>query len=83
MGELTAIVTPVWNMFSSVQILGVSWIVWLVLPFFIGIIISYLYATPTGASVVMINIFVFVLFWLGNILRSSTLTRKLKEVSNA
>jgi zinc transport system permease protein len=31
--------------------------------FFAGVIISYVYATPTGASVVMINIFAFILFW--------------------
>jgi zinc transport system permease protein len=31
--------------------------------FFIGVIISYIYATPTGASIVMINIFAFLLFW--------------------
>jgi hypothetical protein len=31
--------------------------------FFIGVIISYIYATPTGASVVMINIFAFITFW--------------------
>jgi zinc transport system permease protein len=31
--------------------------------FFIGVIISYIYATPTGASIVMINIAAFVLFW--------------------
>jgi zinc transport system permease protein len=31
--------------------------------FFTGIIISYFYATPAGASVVMMNIFAFVLFW--------------------
>jgi zinc transport system permease protein len=35
-----------------------------ILCFFTGIIISYLYATPTGASVVMINIIVFAVFWL-------------------
>ncbi|MDR3324675.1 MAG: metal ABC transporter permease [Spirochaetaceae bacterium] len=34
--------------------------------FFIGIVISYLYATPTGASVVMINIAAFLLFWAVN-----------------
>jgi zinc transport system permease protein len=34
--------------------------------YFIGIIISYIYATPTGASVVIINIFAFVLFSLLN-----------------
>jgi zinc transport system permease protein len=31
--------------------------------FFTGVIISYIYATPTGASVVMINIFAFIVFW--------------------
>ena len=31
--------------------------------FFTGIIISYFYATPAGASVVMMNILAFVLFW--------------------
>jgi zinc transport system permease protein len=35
-----------------------------VLCFFAGIIISYVYATPTGASIVMLNIVVFLLFWL-------------------
>jgi zinc transport system permease protein len=34
-----------------------------VVCFFAGVIISYVYATPTGASVVMINIFAFMLFW--------------------
>ncbi|GMO34299.1 MAG: metal ABC transporter permease [Termitinemataceae bacterium] len=34
--------------------------------FFIGVIISYLYATPTGASVVMINILCFLIFWGAN-----------------
>jgi zinc transport system permease protein len=31
--------------------------------FFIGVIISYVYATPTGASVVIVNVLVFLLFW--------------------
>jgi zinc transport system permease protein len=31
--------------------------------FFAGIVVSYLYATPAGASVVMMNIFAFLLFW--------------------
>jgi zinc transport system permease protein len=34
--------------------------------FFTGIIISYLYAVPTGASVVLINITAFLLFWFIN-----------------
>lgn len=32
--------------------------------FFIGVVGSYLYATPTGASVVIINIVAFLLFWI-------------------
>ncbi|MCL2066443.1 MAG: metal ABC transporter permease [Treponema sp.] len=53
-----------------------------ILCFFTGVVISYLYATPTGASVVMINIIVFVLFWFADIMRNSTLTNRLKEASN-
>jgi zinc transport system permease protein len=34
-----------------------------ILCFFAGVVISYIYATPTGASVVMINIIIFVVFW--------------------
>jgi zinc transport system permease protein len=35
--------------------------------FFIGIVISYLYATPAGASVVVVNIFAFLLFWIAGV----------------
>lgn len=35
-----------------------------VICFFIGVVLSYLYATPTGASVVLVNIAAFLLFWL-------------------
>ena len=31
--------------------------------FFAGMVMSYIYATPAGASVVMMNIFIFFLFW--------------------
>ncbi|MFT4144042.1 MAG: metal ABC transporter permease [Mobilitalea sp.] len=40
-----------------------------VLCFFIGVVGSYLYATPTGASVVIINIIGFFLFWGINIVK--------------
>jgi len=33
-----------------------------VICFFIGIVISYLYATPTGASIVAVNIIIFLIF---------------------
>ena len=35
-----------------------------VLCFFVGVVISYVYATPTGASVVLVNIGAFLLFWV-------------------
>lgn len=38
-----------------------------VICFFIGVVISYLYATPTGASVVIVNIVAFLGFWVVNI----------------
>lgn len=37
--------------------------------FFWGVVGSYVYATPTGASVVIVNIGAFVLFWIGNLVR--------------
>jgi hypothetical protein len=46
-----------------------------VLFFFIGVIISYVYATPTGASVVIVNIISFLLFWGIN-----TLTKEQKAM---
>jgi zinc transport system permease protein len=36
--------------------------------FFTGVVLSYLYALPTGASVVMVNIAAFLLFWLAGAL---------------
>jgi zinc transport system permease protein len=47
-----------------------------VLSFFIGIVISYIYATPTGASVVMINIFAFLIFWGINVFIKGRKTMK-------
>ena len=37
--------------------------------FFAGIVISYVYAIPTGASVVLINMAVFFLFWIIKLLK--------------
>ncbi|GHV95432.1 hypothetical protein AGMMS50293_17520 [Spirochaetia bacterium] len=50
-----------------------------IICFFIGIIISYVYATPTGASVVIINIIAFLLFWGINTLTKEK--RAMKKVS--
>jgi zinc transport system permease protein len=40
-----------------------------VICFFIGVVISYIYATPTGASVVLVNILFFIIFWAINSIR--------------
>jgi zinc transport system permease protein len=45
-----------------------------VICFFVGVTISYVYATPTGASVVLVNILAFLLFWTANL----TIGRKRK-----
>jgi len=42
-----------------------------------GMIISYVYAWPTGASVVLVNIIIFVLFWLFDIFRNSIFAREI------
>jgi uncharacterized membrane protein YcgQ (UPF0703/DUF1980 family) len=47
-----------------------------VVSFFTGVVISYIYATPTGASVVMINIFAFLLFWGINTFTNTFIKRR-------
>ncbi|MDR0311964.1 MAG: metal ABC transporter permease [Treponema sp.] len=47
-----------------------------ILCFFIGVVISYLYATPTGASVVLINLIIFALFWFIDFLRNSSIINR-------
>jgi zinc transport system permease protein len=47
-----------------------------ILCFFIGIVISYVYAVPAGAGVVLVNIGAFALFWLINILRKEKVFMK-------
>ena len=44
--------------------------------FFFGIIVSYFYATPAGASVVVMNIIAFILFWAIGIISRKTLRRE-------
>lgn len=51
-----------------------------VICFLTGVTISYLYATPTGASVVIVNILAFSLFWAaGRLPRPAALGRLLSE----
>jgi zinc transport system permease protein len=49
-----------------------------ILCFFIGVVISYLYATPTGASVVLMNLIVFALFWFIDFLRNTSILNRYK-----
>jgi zinc transport system permease protein len=44
--------------------------------FFAGLVISYIYAIPTGASVVLVNICAFVIFWLVNTMRKENFIMK-------
>lgn len=47
-----------------------------VICFFAGVVISYIYAVPTGASVVIVNIAGFFLFWAERFLPVSAAVRK-------
>jgi len=47
-----------------------------VICFFTGVVFSYVYATPTGASVVIVNIAAFLLFWATSIVRANVIKRE-------
>jgi len=63
------------RMFKKFKSVTVSSAIISILCFFAGVIISFLYATPTGASVVLVNLIVFVVFWLIDFLRSANVIR--------
>jgi zinc transport system permease protein len=50
-----------------------------VICFFIGVVISYVYAVPTGASVVIVNITGFFLFWAARLLPLAAIMRRLRH----
>jgi zinc transport system permease protein len=52
-----------------------------VICFFIGVVVSYLYATPTGASVVIMNIAAFLLFWAVRLIPRKLVNIKGREAS--
>jgi zinc transport system permease protein len=52
------------RVFKKYKTVSVSAVCVSILCFFAGILVSYIYAMPTGASVVLMNIFAFVLFSL-------------------
>jgi zinc transport system permease protein len=49
------------------------------LCYFTGIVISYIYATPTGASIVLINLVVFTLSWLVEASRNFRMLKLLRR----
>ncbi|GMO35469.1 MAG: hypothetical protein Ta2B_15510 [Termitinemataceae bacterium] len=49
------------------------------LCYFFGLIISYLRAMPTGASVVILNIFAFLIFWIISIVKQQIRITKMKK----
>jgi zinc transport system permease protein len=62
------------RIFKSFKSVVISSAVVSVFCFMVGIVISYLYATPTGASIVCINLILFFVFWLAGrfIIRSKS-----------
>jgi zinc transport system permease protein len=63
----------VFKQFKSVTICSVCVSIFC---FFTGIVISYLYAVPTGAGVVLVNICAFALFWFINSIKKEQLFMK-------
>ena len=51
------------RIFKRFKTVTISSAIIAVLCFFCGIVMSYLYATPAGASVIMMNLLAFFLFW--------------------
>ncbi|MDR2192982.1 MAG: metal ABC transporter permease [Treponema sp.] len=66
----------IFKQFKSVSICSVCISI---LCFFIGIVISYIYAMPTGASVVLVNIIAFIVCWTINSL--SKRRSRMKKIS--
>jgi len=69
------------RLFKKFRSVTISSAVISVFCFFTGVVISYVYATPTGASVVLVNIIVFALFWCIECLRNTNggkIMRKIK-----
>ena len=73
------------RLFKKFRSVTISSAIVSVVCFFTGVVISYIYATPTGASVVLINIIIFVIFWCigGKIMQKIKLTGKSISVVKA
>jgi len=64
------------RVFKSFKTVTISSAIIAVVCFFTGMVLSYIYATPAGASVVMTNIFAFVIFWAISAVTKSKFWRK-------
>ncbi|MDR2312966.1 MAG: metal ABC transporter permease [Spirochaetaceae bacterium] len=71
------------RLFKSFRAVTISSAVISVSCFFAGIVISYVFATPTGASIVVFNILLFILFSLIEALRRGSRRRNLIRASAA
>ena len=59
------------GLFKSFKSVTISSALVAAICFFLGIVMSYIYATPAGASVIMMNLFAFILFWTIRMIRQS------------
>jgi len=64
------------RIFKSFKTVTICSAIVAVVCFFIGIMASYVYATPAGASVVMMNIFAFLIFWAISAITRSKLCKE-------
>jgi zinc transport system permease protein len=70
------------RIFKSFKTVTISSAIIAIVCFFFGIFMSYAYAIPAGASVVMMNIIFFFMFWLTAFVRNSALVNKFGGASN-
>ena len=56
--------------FKKFKSVVISSVIISILTFIIGLIISYLYATPTGATIVIVNLIIFIIFKIISIIKA-------------
>ena len=57
------------RLFKTFRSVAICAVVVSIVCFLAGVTISYLYATPTGASIVLTNLIMFLIFWAANALK--------------
>lgn len=57
------------QIFKKFNVVVISSAIISVICFMIGITISYMYGTPAGASIVIVNLIVFIIFWIISLIR--------------